>query len=276
MSRLFLVLLLLWGAVTLACSGEDTTETDEQVSANSGNIDSGDQTGDQVVSLTLDSPGLDCSTANLLGQPLVKDLPEEAALIEACYYARHIQQIDFQLTSVVSGESGSSTSVTIVGYSETCEDFCPGEVQKTYQVNLVGQEWEAVEDHKPFWRSDETVANAEDEFQRIVDSTVLTISDTTPPLYGGLFWTLVTADQDYVGLGYRLLVDLPNGQTDMQFVSDKIIGYDGPHRYHANYNTEPLQIKAFQQVEGDVVIKAYKVTMDADGKHVEGDWIYIN
>src|SRR3990167_8483870 len=166
MSRLTLVLLLLLGAAAFACSGNSSTNKNSSsgstnTAAGNNQPNAGDSEQNQ------ESSHLSCS------RPYTTEdnPPKKAALEAVCDYALNYKQIPFRpVKVVVESKTEQTATVRVVGYSETCEDYCPGEIEKTYEVISAGYDrWKATDNFFPFEISQERKATFQQELQEKVD-----------------------------------------------------------------------------------------------------------
>lgn len=294
MRRLLVAGLLLFGAATVGCS-ETADLTDQQRLPNPGqtvvavNGETGSADGQNSNNQTPNMGGNqeNPSQGSQIRCPELTDYkretPEEAALEQACDDAHYRKEIDFQPLMVEIGNYTGGTAVgRVVGYSETCDTYCPGEVQITYDLYLAGEFWEARDKSTVIFEpSDDRQAQKSAELEELAGQVVLNVTPLNPKLnYIGNFFATVTTTSEIKGLDYRLLVDFPTGETDIIFAPNGLVSEWLGHNqefyetYDQNY-TKKLGDNT-KWIEMTATIKAYKVIIHQELQDIEGDWVYFN
>ncbi len=276
MSRLLLVLLLA-GAAAVACSEDSSTKdnagTESSNTATVSNQQNAEENG-QV------EGALRCLTPRDYVTNYIRETPEEAAVVEACEYAEDIKEIDFQPLRVeISDNTGRTAKGRVVGYSESCASICPGEIQISYDLFLSGDgDWEVKSDlFTGFEESSERQSVENQLAYAQVNKITVRIPNLRPELDEGAFCTTVLIEQPPGRVWPELLVDLPNGQTDMEYSRNpnsygseicfsQLPGPDGLYR---------LERQIYRWNGAPVTIKAYRLGSNESGENVRGDWVYI-
>jgi plastocyanin len=240
-----------------------------------GGCSSGEKRPGDGPAMETDS-GLDCPALT----DYVRETPEEGAVAQACYEANDLEGIPFDPLRVeVNNETAQTATVRVVGYSETCEQWCPGEIEKTYELFIDGEgSWRTETSFSPFEEAAERAAVREQELRDKLNAVQLTVSPNNPPLREGDFCATVQLSETLPGLWYKLLVDLPNGQTDIIYRGRGPDWVGSEDCFSDLPGDDGLFLLPFDiyRWNGDAVsIKAYQLTLSDPSFDIEGAWVML-